>query len=416
MPKKIAPMTPVALNRKIAALTRAGKRATIAVGGAGGLLLQVTPTGATTWVLRYHAGVKPGTRDTAWRRDLGLGSYPDVSLAAARERAKVEHEKIANGIDPITARREKRSAMVAARLAEITFTEAADQCITMRAAGWKDNGKSEAQWRATLNTYAGPVIGSLRVADIGLTHVLQVLEPIWTEKTVTATRVRQRMETVLDWATVRGYRKGDNPARWRGALDKVLPPPAKVHKVVHMAALSIESMPKFMERLHRKHAMGAQALRFAILTAARSGEVRGATWDEIDLAARVWTIPGERMKAGKQHRVPLSDDTVKLLEALPRFEGTPLVFPSARGRELSDMTLTKVLKDMKVSATAHGYRSTFRDWCAERTNFPRDAAEMALAHTIRSAVEAAYRRGDMLEKRRSLMEAWASFCAGKSAN
>ena len=225
------------------------------------------------------------------------------------------------------------------------------------------------------------------------------------------------MEQVLDWATVRGYRKGDNPARWRGALDKVLPAPDKVRKVKHHAALSIAELPDFLTRLRQRNGIGARALEFAVLTAARSGEVRGATWEEIDLDARVWTIPADRMKASKEHRVPLSDAALKLLESLPRMEGTDLVFPPPRGtKPLSDNTLTKVLKDMEVPVTAHGFRSTFRDWCAEHTEFPREVAEMALAHTIGNAVEAAYRRGDLFEKRRALMGAWAEYCDGKSAS
>ncbi len=416
MPKKIEPLTPVELNRKIEKLKQAGTQGLIAVGGVPGLHLQVTSAGATTWILRFTAGVKPGT-GKPWRRDLGLGSYDKVSMKDAREKAKQAHALIADGIDPITEKREARSAMIAARLAEITFEEAAKQFIAAQSVTWKEGGKSEHQWSTSLEDYAYPVIGSLRVADIELTQVLKVVEPIWTTKTETARRVRSRMEQVLDWATVRGYRKGDNPARWRGALDKVLPAPDKVRKVKHHAALSIAELPDFLTRLRQRNGIGARALEFAVLTAARSGEVRGAVWDEIDLEARVWTIPADRMKASKEHRVPLSDAALKLLESLPRMEGTDLVFPPPRGTNpLSYNTLTKVLKDMGVPVTAHGFRSTFRDWCAEHTEFSREVAEMALAHTIGNAVEAAYRRGDLFEKRRALMGAWAEYCDGKSVS
>lgn len=426
MPKKIDPLTPVELNRKIEKLKQTGARGLIAVGGVPGLHLQVSAAGATTWILRFTAGVKPGT-DTPWRRDLGLGSYDKLPLKDAREKARRAHDLIAQGIDPITEKREQRSAMIAARLAEITFEQAARQYIEARSAEWS-NGKHTQQWTNTLETYAFPVIGQLRVSDIDHTHVLRVLDPLWygdkdaelekdrKPKIETGTRVRQRIESILDWATVRGYRSGENPARWKGYLDKVLPARSKVQKVKHHAALSIAELPDFIPRLRQRNGTGARALEFAILTAGRSGEVRGATWNEIDLEARVWTVPAERMKTKKEHRVPLSDAAMRLLNSLPRMEGTDLVFPSPRANKpLSDNTLTKVLEDMEVPVTAHGYRSTFRDWCAEHTEFPREVAEMALAHTIGNAVEAAYRRGDLFEKRRALMGAWAEYCDGKSA-
>lgn len=415
MPKKIEPLTPVELNRKIEKLKKQKTAGLIGVGGVPGLHLQVTAAGATTWILRFTAGVKPGT-GKAWRRDLGLGSYDKVLLKDAREKARQAHEQIAQGIDPITEKREQRSAMIAARLAEITFEEAAKQFIVTKSAEWR-NEKHGQQWTNTLEKYAHPVIGPLRVADIELAHVQKILEPIWITKTETAKRVRSRIENVLDWATVCGFRKGDNPARWKGYLDKMLAAPGKIQEVEHHAALAIDALPAFLAQLRQRNGIGARALEFAILTAARSGEARGATWKEIDLEAKLWTIPAERMKAGKQHRVPLSPDAMKLLKALPHMEGTDLVFvpPRARGaKTLSDNTLTKVLKDMGVPVTVHGFRSTFRDWCSEHTEFSREVAEMALAHKIDSAVEATYRRGDLLDKRRLLMGKWASYCAGKS--
>lgn len=407
MPKKVKELSALAVkNIKDPGLH--------AVGGVPGLHLQVTATGAKTWILRFTAGVKPGT-GKPWRRDMGLGGYPAVSLARAREKAQEAREKIAQGIDPITEKREQRSAMIAARLAEITFETAALQYIEAQSAVWKKGGKSAHQWTHSLTEYAFPHIGSLRVSDIERAQVIQVLEPIWTTKTETATRVRQRIEAVLDWATVRGYRNGENPARWKGYLDKVLPAPGQVKKVNHHTALEVRDLPAFMKRLRTQEGISPRALEFAILTATRSGEVRGATWDEIDLQEGIWTIPAARMKAKKEHRVPLSDAALKLLGELPRMEGIDLVFPTPRGKKpLSDNTLTAVLKRMEVPVTAHGFRSTFRDWCAEHTEFPAEVAEMALAHTIKNKVEAAYRRGDLFEKRRELMATWSAFCAAKS--
>lgn len=419
MPKKVEELSALAVkNLKGAGL--------YAVGGVPGLHLQVTSTGAKTWILRFTAGVKPGT-GKPWRRDLGLGGYPAVGLADARRKAQEAKDKLAQGIDPITEKREQRSTMLAARLAEITFEKAAQQYIEAKSGEWS-NEKHGQQWTNTLTAYAFPVIGSLRVSDIERAHVLQVLEPLWfgdknaelekdrRPKIETGTRVRQRIESVLDWASVRGYRKGDNPARWEGYLDKVLPARGKVQKVQHHAALTIADLPDFISRLRQRNGIGAKALEFTILTAARSGEVRGATWDEIDLEARVWVVPAERMKAKKEHRVPLSDTAIALLKGLHRLEGSNLVFPPPRGlNPLSDNTLTKVLKDMEVPVTAHGFRSTFRDWCSEHTEYPSEVAEMALAHTIGNAVEAAYRRGDLFDKRRAMMATWAAFCDGKSA-
>lgn len=319
--------------------------------------------------------------------------------------------------------------MFAARLAEITFETAAHQFIESKSAEWKSGGKSADQWTSSLEAYAFPVLGSLRVADIELAHIRAVLDPIWKDKNETANRVRQRMESVLDWAGASGFRKGENPARWKGHLDKLLPAPGKVREVQHHPALPYAQMRPFMLDLRSRNGMGARALEFAILTAARSGEARGARWDEIDLEAKVWTVPPERMKSSKkEHRVPLSDAAIKMLKALPRVEGTDLVFTPQRGKNpLSDNTLTKLLGDMHDASvkrggagyidpkqgkvvTAHGFRSTFRDWASEETHAARDVVEMALAHTIGNKVEAAYRRGDLFEKRRTLMSEWAKFC------
>lgn len=376
-----------------------------AVGGVAGLHLQVTSTGARSWILRAKIGAK--------RRDIGLGAYPGVPLAQAREKARDARQAIAEGRDPVAERVAARSALAAQHGAEITFDECVVKFIDAKSAEWK-NPKSAAQWSASLTTYASPTIGALQVRDVELAHVLKILEPIWTTKTETATRVRGRLENVLDWATVRGFRKGDNPARWRGHLDKLLAKPSKVAKVEHHTALPIDAMGAFMESLQKREGLAARALEFLILTAVRSGEVRGATWDEVDLQNRVWAIPAERMKGGKEHRVPLSDRALELLKALPRLADSNLVFPAPRGGTMSDMTLLAVMRRMNVDAVPHGFRSTFRDWAAERTNYPRDVAEMALAHTIGDKVEAAYRRGDLFEKRARLMADWAKFCALKS--
>jgi integrase len=292
----------------------------------------------------------------------------------------------------------------------LTFEQCASKYIAVKSAEWS-NAKHAAQWAATLATYAYPVIGPIMVRDVELPQVKAVLDPIWTTKTETATRVRGRIEAVLDWATVNGYRSGLNPARWRGHLDKVLAAPAKIAKIEHHAAVPVPEVGAFMRALRAQEGMGARALEFAILTAARSGEVRGATWGEIDLDAAVWVVPGERMKAGKEHRVPLSDAAVAVLREVPRMAGTDVVFSSTKGAALSDMTLSAVMRRMGVACVPHGFRSTFRDWCSERTSYPRDVAEMALAHAIGDKVEAAYRRGDLFEKRRRMMDEWATFCA-----
>jgi integrase len=343
------------------------------------------------------------------RRDMGLGGFPDVTLAMARESARVARESIKSGIDPIAQRAAARSALAASREASVTFEDAARKFIAAKSGEWK-NAKHAQQWTNTLEAYAFPVVGNLVCADVALPHILKILEPIWSAKNETASRLRGRIESVLDWATVRGFRKGENPARWKGHLDKLLSAPGKVQKVEHHEAVAVDSLGAFIQDLRKREGIAARALEFLILTAARSGEVRGAVWSEIDMTGRIWTIPPERMKAGKEHRVPLSDAAVRLLEALPRIAGNDLVFPSPRGLVLSDMTLTAVMRRMKRDEVPHGFRSTFRDWASERTNYPREVAEMALAHTIGDKVEAAYRRGDLFEKRARMMQDWATFC------
>ena len=290
-----------------------------------------------------------------------------------------------------------------------TFSEAVEKVLAIRKVEYK-NAKHIAQWKSTLETYASPIIGKLPVSNIEKNHILQILEPIWTEKTETASRVRGRIENVLSWATASGYRTGDNPARWKGYLDQLLSKPNKTKKIKHHKALPWQEIAAFMHDLKQRKGTAAKALEFLILTAARSGEVRGATWDEIDLSTCLWTIPADRMKASREHQVPLSVEAIKLLKTLPKMNNDNHLFTAPRGGTLSDMTISAVTKRMKVEAVPHGFRSTFRDWCSEDTNFPHNVAEMALAHTIGNKVEAAYRRGDLLAKRTKLMQTWAKYC------
>ncbi|MDQ2927195.1 MAG: integrase arm-type DNA-binding domain-containing protein [Pseudomonadota bacterium] len=372
------------------------------VGGVDGLALQVTTTGARSWVLRVAAG--------EMRHEMGLGSFPTVTLTEARDKARKQRALMKDGVDPVAMRRAAHSAALADRQAQKTFSDVAAQYISQHEKSWK-NAKHGAQWTSTLRTYAEPSIGKLLVRDIRPAHVIGVLEPIWTSKTETATRVRSRIELVLDYATARGYREGLNPARWKGNLDAALPHASKVAPVRHHAAVKVKEVVTFMKLLRRQEGIGARALAFVVLTAARSGEVRGATWSEVDLDAALWTIPANRMKSGREHRVPLSKPALRLLRSIAgdHLPDDPL-FPGMRGA-LSDMSLTAVLRRMKVAATAHGFRSTFRDWVSEYTDHSGEVAEMALSHTIGDKVEAAYRRGDLLEKRISLMSDWALFLA-----
>lgn len=373
-----------------------------AVGGVAGLILRVADTGAKYWIFR--ARVRGGER-----RNIGLGSYPEIGLAEARTRAAALKAQIREGIDPVAERNRARAELSQ----RITFAQSVAEMLADKEAGWR-NAKHRQQWRSTLETYAGPVIGSLPVADVELRHVLDVLRPVWTTKTETAKRVRGRIESVLDWARVHKHRTGDNPARWKANLDQVLPAPGKLVEVKHHRALPWREMPGFMAELRKREGLGARALEFAILTAARSGEVRGATWQEIDLERRLWTVPASRMKAGRVHAVPLSEAAVALLEALPRMAGTDLLFPGARNGPLSDMSLTAVCRRMGADCVPHGFRSAFSDWCAEATRHPAGLAEMALAHNVGNKVERAYRRTDLLERRRALMADWSRHCAGKT--
>ena len=421
MPKKARELSAVEVKRLRHPGT--GRNATFAVGGVDGLLLQVTPQGGRSWLLRARIAGK--------RHELGLGGFPDVTLAQARERAREMRDAIWRGVDPVAERKAARAALAAEAKRGLTFADAVDRYLAAKLSEFR-NAKHAKQWRSTLDKYAAPALGDMAVADIAVSDVQRALEPIWSDKTETASRLRGRIEAVLAWATVAGYRRGDNPARWRGNLDAILPKPGKVAKAGNWPALQLDDAARWFADLRRRDGMATRALEFCAITAARSGEVRGATWDEVDLDAGLWTIQGDRMKAGKAHRVPLTAEAVALLRALPRLEGSPFVFPAARGGMLSDMSLSAAMKrihaaDVKAGnggfldkatgkpAVPHGLRSTFRDWCAERTDYPRDMAEIALAHVVGSDVERAYRRGDMLEKRRQMMAAWGRFLRGERA-
>jgi integrase len=385
-------------TRKVAALATPGR-----YGDGDGLWLQVSGTGTKAWLLRYMLAGRA--------RHMGLGPVSLVSLADARERAKEARRLLLDGIEPLEARIAQRQRAGIEAASSVTFRECAERYIRAHEAGWR-NAKHRAQWKSTLASCVDPVFGHFPVSAIDTGLVLKALEPIWTSKPETAGRVRGRVEAVLDWAAARGYRRGENPARWRGHLDKLLPSRRKLQRVEHHAALPYAELPGFMVELRGHKGVAASALQFVILTAARSGEAIGAKWSEVDFAARIWTIPADRMKGRREHRVPLSDRAIDVLGALPREKDNDHVFIGSRsGTSLSDMALFVLLRRMGRGVTAHGFRSTFRDWAAEVTAYPNHVVEMALAHAVPNAVEAAYRRGDLFEKRRRLMADWAQFCS-----
>jgi integrase len=372
-------------------------------GDGGGLVLRIAEGGSKVWLFRYKTQGRV--------REMGLGPLRDVSLAEARESAREARRVRRTGIDPIDAKRQRQAAARLDAAKTITFSQCAAAYIENHRAGWK-NRKHAAQWEATLRTYAYPVFGNLPVATVDTPLVVKVLDPIWSKKPETATRLRGRIEAVLDFAKVRGYRDGENPARWKGHLKEALPAVNKVRKIKHHAALPYAEIGAFMADLRAREGGAAAALEFAILTATRTGEVIGARWSELDMAPGVWTIPAERMKARVEHRVPLSKQALAVLRRLAAGKVNDVVFSSQKpGRALSNMALLMMLRRMgRDDITAHGFRSTFRDWAAERTTFPREVVEAALAHTLANKVEAAYRRSDLFEKRRPLMQQWGSFC------
>lgn len=375
-----------------------------------GLYLQVSDAGARSWILRYTLNGKP--------RSMGLGSCRTCTLAEAREQAAEQRKLLAAGTDPLTARERSRAVQRATDANVVTFDTAAAAFIASNEAGWR-NAKHGEQWKNTLATYASPVIGSLSVADITTAHVIRILSPIWTTKTETATRLRGRIEKILDWAKVHGYRSGDNPAAWRGHLSEALPAPSKVANAGHHAALPWQQVSAFMAQLQTMPGTASLAAQAIILAACRTSEVLNAIWSEFDLDAGLWTIPASRMKGNRAHTVPLGGQLLQILrDQVDEHDSSPdaYVFPGIKpGRPLSNMSCLALLKRMnRGDLTMHGFRSTFRDWSAEATAHPRDVCEMALAHAIADKSEAAYRRGDLLEKRRLLMADWAAFCAKPS--
>lgn len=374
----------------------------------GGLRLVVSSAGAKKWVLRFTVNNK--------RREMGLGSFPDVELAEARNKAS-EHRSLAkSGIDPIEVRRTEPEQTP-------TFTTCAARYIRAHRSGWR-NAKHARQWVSTLKTYARPEIGSKRVDLIGTEDILKILNPIWNTKTETAKRVQGRIENILDYAAAHKYRDQMNPARWRGHLDKLLPKPSRVKKVTHHPAMPYYDVPKFMTELTDNESISASALRLLILTATRTSEVLKAEWNEIDLNATLWTIPPDRTKTRQEHRVPLSEAAIAILNDQSRIEGTSYIFPGVRqGRPMSNMALLQLMRGMgygvggnRGNYVPHGFRSSFRDWSSEVSNYPRDVAEMALAHVIENKVEAAYRRGDLFDKRREMMQTWADYLADNAAS
>lgn len=392
-------MAKIAKELTAMAVSKLKAEGAYAVGGVPGLQLQILGA-SRAWVLRFVLNDK--------RRRMGLGSYPAVSLAEARDRARLARSLIRSGIDPIDQRASNKETIVAAAAKSLTFAKAAEKFIAAHEDSWS-NAKHRLQWVSTIGTYANPIIGQLPVAAIEQRHILQILNPIWRSKTETASRLRGRIEQVLNWAKVQGLRDGPNPARWRDHLDLLLPAPEKVSPVKHLAAVPLAEAKLMWQLICGTGGMGAQALQLQILTAGRSGEARGARWSELDLESAVWVIPKERMKAKREHRIPLPRQAVELLRKQPRIVGAELVFPSSRNTPLSDMTLTAVMRRLKRTEVPHGWRSTFRDWVGDCTDYPSELAEIALAHSVGSKVEQAYRRGDMLEKRRPLMQEWADF-------
>jgi integrase len=354
------------------------------------LWLQVGPNGSRSWYLRYTLH--------GHRREMGLGTYPLVGLAEARDRAAEQRKLLLGGVDPIEARKAQRPAREA-----VTFAMAARQYIAGHEKSWKSADHAR-QWRNSLDRYALPAIGERPIDAVDTHDVLSIVEPLWQDKTETATRVLNRIGLILDWATARKLRRGDNPARWKGHLDAVLPKRSKVQRAINHAALPYDRLPGFMTNLREQRELGAKAAELMILTATRTSEVRFAEWSEIDLEGRLWTIPAARMKAERDHRIPLSDAAVAILAGIERLGGR--VSPG-----LGQHAILKAVQRIEPTVSAHGFRSAFADWCAEQTAFPSEVREMALAHSVGNKVEAAYRRGDLFEKRRALMDVWARYCA-----
>ena len=380
----------------------------------GGLYVRVTKSGTKSWIFRWR------DRTTGNLRDMGLGSAEDFSLKEAREAATETRKLVAGGFDPIAERNRERAARRAQAANMLTFDQCADRYITTHEPSWK-NPKHVQQWRNTLRDYAAPVIGDLPVNMVADHHVLAILEPIWHAKTETASRVRSRLERILDWATAHKYRDGANPARWKGHLAAMLPSPSKIKKVQHHPSLPYAEIYGFVQEIRGYTGIAARCLEFTILTAARTEESTGTQWSEVDFEARIWTVPGERMKGGIEHRVPLSKAAIDLLKDQHGQHNT-FVFPGLQdGKHLSDAAMMELVKDLKTQykdkdgrrITVHGFRSTFRNWSAEQTNFPREVCEASMAHKLKDKTEAAYFTSDVLEKRAALIGQWATYCNTK---
>ena len=411
MPKKAPEMSAKEVRDLTHGISADGKpyNALHPVGGVAGLLLQAKPSGAKSWIYRTQVAGK--------RRNIGLGGFPDVTLSQAREKAREMREKIREGIDPVEHSKAVQRALKAAQMANITFADAMSKYIAMKSKEFK-NPRQEQQWTNSLTTYALPHIGKVPVREIDLHHIKAVLDPIWEEKTETANRVRARMENILGWCAVHGYRSNENPAKWQGYLDEVYPSPEKIKKKAHFAALPVEKMPEFMRQIQKHTGTAARALEFLILTASRTNEVigdkrigkAGVTWQEIDLQRKVWTVPADRMKSGKQHKVPLTDAAVDLLKGMEQGKPDQLIFPGPKGDIPSNNFLSALLKRMDQPVTAHGFRSTFKDWAREYTAYADEVSELALAHVNSDATRAAYARSELIDKRRLLMADWEQYC------
>jgi integrase len=377
-------------------------------GDGGNLYLNVDHNGNKSWIVRWSSGGK--------LHKCGLGAVHTVTLEQAREKAADARRIIRDGGNPREARREARQAVLVAQAKSMSFDDAAKAYVEGHKAGWSD--KHGKQWPATLTRYTSPVFGNLPVSAIDTGMVMRVLQPIWSSKNETASRLRGRIETVLSWARVQGYRSGENPALWKGHLDHLLPARGKVHKVVHHAALPYAKLPAFMRDLRKRYGVAVLALEFAILTATRTSETLDAQWSEFDLRNKLWTIPAERMKGGREHRVPLSDRAAAIVQEMQTVRNGDYVFPGAkRGKPLSNMSMLLALRRMeRDDLTTHGFRATFRTWAAEKTAHQREVIEAALAHVVGDKTENAYQRGDLLDKRRRLMDAWAAYCDSRAAS
>lgn len=419
MPKVVTPLTDIAIkNLEIPAPDK--RPNTVAVGGESGLLISVSPTGVKAWILRVVIG-----KD---RREIRLGLYPKVSLKEAREKAREAKEKIRQGIDPVEERKAAKSALIAARFTGKTFEQIMTEYLEAKLAD-KDK-ETRKGWTNRLEKYAKPALGDLPIEEIDVHHVLRVIEPLWNNKTETAKRVRSYIEAILDYAVVKGYKKaGDNPARWKGNIEVILPAPSKITPVVNRAAIPIKEVQEWYAKLKKRQGIRAQALQFLTLTAARNTEAREAMWSEIDFENRLWVIPAARMKMRRDHRVCLSDEAIEILKTIPRIDGNPFIFSSTRGGTIAENAITDEMDAMHREDIAaggkgwfdaqsggkcvpHGLRSTFKDYFSERTNHEPEAVEMCLSHDVGSNVEKAYRRTDFLEKRRSIMQEWNKFLNG----